>query len=122
MLLVGGAILCMGVWVNRDILYGLAGMWAYAGIMIQQLTPSPGVSIHLWSVAAIIISCMVVLLAMLCIAFDCPTLKQPPCKRLAAGKPSKTTPENTDRNEVELENEYENKYRDVYEDGSENEE
>lgn len=38
--LLGGLIVAVGIFKNRDSLYGLAAMWGYAGILIRQLSAS----------------------------------------------------------------------------------
>lgn len=90
-LIVGGAILCIGVWVNRDIPYGLAGLWGYIGIMLRQLAPETAGSRFTWSLAAIIISCAMILLAILMTAFPCIDLKPTLKHRFRSLRPSQKT-------------------------------
>lgn len=76
-LLLGGVILCAGVLVNRDILYGITGLWAYAGIMMRQLSLDNTGSSYFWSLTAIFISSVVVIFAIIFVAFACPASKIP---------------------------------------------
>lgn len=87
-LLLGCAILCAGILINHDIPYGLAGLWAYAGIMIRQLSLDTTGTSYFWSLAAIIISCAVILLVIMFKAFACPVAKLPIFHRFAEVKPT----------------------------------
>lgn len=87
-LLIGGVILCAGIWVNQDILYGLAGLWAYAGIMMRQLSLDMNGHSHFWSLTAIIISCVAMLVMILVTAFSCPVNKMPVISRFLKNRPA----------------------------------
>lgn len=64
-LLAGGLILCAGIWVNHDALYGLAGLWGYAGIIMRQLSLDTADISYFWSLGACFISCASMLLVIL---------------------------------------------------------
>lgn len=85
-LLAGGVILCAGIWVNRDILYGLAGLWAYVGIMMRQFTLDTTGSNYLWSLSAIIVCCIAMVFVILAVAFECPVQDLPVINRLGSAR------------------------------------
>ncbi len=87
-LFIGGAILCLGIWVNRDVLYGLAGLWGYAGIMIRQLSLDTVGGSYFWSLAAIVINGAAILFTIMIVAFACPVFDMPVLNRIGKDKMS----------------------------------
>lgn len=51
-LLIAGAILTLGILVDRDPFYGIAAVWGYAGILIRHLSASMLGGIYPWAIAA----------------------------------------------------------------------
>lgn len=90
-LLIGGTVICIGIWVNHDVLYGLAGLWGYVGIMVRQLaTDTVGIN-NFWSVTAITVCLVAGLCMVLVTALDEMNLNIPVLKSICR------TNENTER-------------------------
>lgn len=86
-LLVGGVILCAGIWVNHDVPYGFAGIWAYLGILMRQLSFEMSAQMSIWPVAAILVSIIAMLYVMLVATFSCSAPQIPFLRRFMSHPP-----------------------------------
>lgn len=65
-LLIGGVILSAGVVRNKDWVYGAAGIWGYAGILMKQNMTGTGIEGSVWVIVAIVIAMAAIVVACVC--------------------------------------------------------